>query len=192
MTGVVHGDRVRIDDGATVGYGTFEEPTRIGDDATIRSGSILYGDVTVGDGFTTGHDVLVREGTTIGDDVLLGTKTVVDGETGIGSHVSLQTGVYLPTGTTVGDNVFLGPRAVFTNDEYPIRRETALRGPTVEDGASIGANATLLPGVTVGEEAFVAAGAVVTDDVPAGTLAVGTPARIRPLPEPLEGGNQLA
>ena len=189
---VVLGEACTIDDDATVGHGEFDEPTRIGDEATIRAGSIVYGDVTIGDEFATGHDVLVREGTTIGDDVLVGTKTVIDGQTTIGSHVSLQTNVYIPTQTTIGDNVFIGPSAALTNDEYPIRTDADLEGPTIEDGASIGANATLLPGVTIGENAFVAAGAVVTDDVPADSLAVGTPATIRDLPEPLEGPNEIA
>ncbi|NUB93957.1 N-acetyltransferase [Haloterrigena sp. SYSU A558-1] len=192
MSEFVHGEDCTVDDDATVGYGEFDEPTRVGDGATIRAGSIVYGDVTIGDEFTTGHDVLVREGTTMGDDVLVGTKTVIDGQTTIGSHVSLQTNVYIPTETTIGDNVFIGPSAALTNDEYPIRTDNGLEGPTIEDGASIGANATLLPGVTVGENAFVAAGSVVTEDVPPDTLAVGTPATVQALPEPLEGANQIA
>jgi acetyltransferase-like isoleucine patch superfamily enzyme len=189
---VVRGDGCTIDETATVGYGEFDAPTRIGDDATIRAGTIVYGDVSIGDGFATGHDALIREGTTIGDDVLVGTKTVVDGTTTIGSHVSLQTDVYVPAETTIGRNVFVGPSAVLTNDEYPVRTDDGLEGPTIEDGASIGANATLLPGVTVGENAFVAAGAVVTEDVPPDSLAMGTPATVRPLPEQLEGPNRLA
>nr|WP_290812371.1 acyltransferase [Halovivax sp.] len=92
----------------------------------------------------------------------------------------------------MGSNVFVGPGAVLTNDQYPIRRDVDLEGPTIEDGASIGANATILPGVTIGENAFVAAGSVVTDDVPPDTLAVGAPASTRTLPETLEGPNQLA
>ena len=186
------GDGCTIDAEATIGYGEFDVPTSIGDDATIRAGTIVYGDVEIGDGFTTGHDVLLREATTIGDDVLGGTKTVVDGETTIGSHVSLQSCVYVPTETTIGSNVFVGPGAVLTNDAYPIRTEAELAGPTLADGASIGANVTILPGVTVGENSFVAAGAVVTEDVPPDSLAVGAPARQRTLPEPLEGPNQLA
>ncbi len=181
-----------VDDDVTIGYGEFDEPPVIGDEATIRAGTIIYGDVTIGDGFATGHGVLVREQTTIGDDVLVGTKTVIDGETTIGSHVSLQTNVYVPTRTTIADNVFIGPSATLTNDEYPVRTDDGLAGPTVEEGASIGANATVLPGVTIGSNAFVAAGAVVTEDVPPETLAVGAPAKPRSLPEPLEGPNQLA
>jgi acetyltransferase-like isoleucine patch superfamily enzyme len=100
--------------------------------------------------------------------------------------------VYVPPYTTIGDHVFVGPRAVLTNDRYPVRTDDDLRGPTVEDHVSIGANATILPGVTVGERSFVAAGAVVTRDVPPDTLAVGVPAEHEPLPEHLAGGNEIA
>ena len=187
------GTNRHIDDGATVGYvhDADAPPADIGDDATVRAGTIVYADTTIGDGFTTGHNALVREDTTIGDDVLVGTDTTIDGSTAIGSHVSLQTGVYVPTRTTIGDRVFVGPRAVLTNDPYPVRRKADLAGPTLDDGVSVGANATLLPGITVGEGAFVAAGAVVTEDVPAETLAVGVPASHEPLPEDLTGANEL-
>ena len=192
MSQFVHGDDCTVDDDVTISHGEFDEPTQIGDGATIRAGSIIYGDVTIGDEFTTGHDVLIREGTAIGDDVLVGTKTVIDGQTTVGSHVSFQTNVYVPTETTIESNVFVGPGAVLTNDEDPIRTDDGHEGPTIEAGASVGANATVLPGVTVGENAFVAAGAVVTEDVPPDTLAVGTPATVQALPEPLEGANQIA
>ncbi|MFC6726266.1 DapH/DapD/GlmU-related protein, partial [Halobium palmae] len=135
-------------------HGGDGEPTVVGDGATVRSGSILYEDVTVGEGLTTGHNVLIREHTAIGDDVVVGTNTVVDGWTEIGSNVSLQTGVYVPSYTKIGDRVFVGPRAVLTNDPYPIRQEVDLVGPTIEDDASVGANATVLPGVTIGEGSF--------------------------------------
>jgi acetyltransferase-like isoleucine patch superfamily enzyme len=173
------------------GAGDGTAPPHVGRDATIRSGTIIYDDVVVGDRFTTGHNVLVREETTIGDDVLVGTNTVIDGRTTVGSRVSLQTRVYVPSETTVGDDVFVGPGAVLTNDPYPVRTEVELRGPTIENHASIGANATLLPGVTVGEGAFVAAGAVVTRDVPPATLAVGSPAVHRELPPELQGRNDI-
>lgn len=183
-----------IDDGATVGYEYDSDtaPTVIGADGTVRAGTIIYCDVTIGDDFRTGHNALIREQTTIGDDTLVGTATVIDGYSEIGSHVSLQTGVYVPSHTTIESNVFLGPHVVLTNDPYPVRTEGELAGPTVEEGASVGANATLLPGVTVGENAFVAAGAVVVEDVPPDTLAVGVPAAHYPLPAELQGGNTLA
>lgn len=172
-------------------YDGWARSTRLGKNATVRSGSVVYTDVTAGDGFTTGHNVLVREHTDIGDDVLVGTNSVVDGTTTIGSNVSLQTGVYVPSHTTIGDRVFVGPGAVMTNDPYPIRQDVELVGPTLESDVSIGANATILPGVTVGEGSFVAAGAVVTTDVPPGSLVVGAPGRISPLPDGFGSENRL-
>lgn len=176
---------------ATVGY-EYAEGTRdpvVGVDPTIRSGTIVYDDVVVGDRFSTGHFALIRERTEIGDDVLVGTRSTIDGDTTVGSDVSLQTGVYVPTETTIGDHVFVGPNAVLTNDPYPLRREMELDGPELEDHVSVGANATVLSGVSIGRGSFVAAGAVVTRDVPERTLAVGVPATHEPLPEPLQGGN---
>lgn len=188
------GRHAEIDGGATIGYEYADDagPVDIADNAMIRSGSIIYGDVQIGSEFTTGHDVIVREDSTVGDRVTLGTKTVVDGSVEIGSNVSVQTGVYLPPGTTIGDNVFIGPRAVFTNDPYPVRQEVELEGPTVEDHVSIGANATVLPSVTVGRGSFVAAGTVVDRDIPADTLALGVPAEHRALPDHLAAPNAIA
>lgn len=187
------GENVTLDEPRRVGYVHDESapPAVIGDDSTIRAGTVVYADVTIGDRFQTGHDALVREETSIGDDVLLGTKSVIDGRTTIGSNVSIQTGVYVPSETTIGDDVFIGPHAVLTNDPYPVRTEADLEGPTLENGVSVGANATILPGVTVGEGAFVAAGAVVTDDVGAEELAVGSPASTEPLPNNLQQPNSI-
>ena len=191
MTGLRAGERCEIDAGATISYEYSSDAgrTRIGDDAVVRHGTIIYADVSIGDGFVTGHDAIVREHTTIGDDVLVGTKTVIDGRSEIGDDVSMQTGVYVPTETTIGDDVFLGPHAVLTNDPYPLRTDHDVVGPTIEDGVSLGANTTILPDVTVGARSFVAAGAVVTEDVPPDSLAVGAPARFRELPPELRGGN---
>jgi acetyltransferase-like isoleucine patch superfamily enzyme len=134
---------------------------------------------------------LVREETTLGADVLIGTQAVIDGATTVGDGVSMQTGVYIPRETTIGDRVFLGPNATLLNDPYPVRQDVDLVGPTLEDGVSVGANATILPGVAVGEGAFVAAGAVVTVDVPPRRLVAGVPGRTRPLPDELTGKNDL-
>lgn len=187
------GANAEIDADVTIGYEhqPNAEPPVLGDRAVVRSGSIIYTDVEIGDDLITGHDVLIREETTIGDSVIVGTQTVIDGKTTIGSDVSLQTGVYIPQETTIGDNVFIGPKAVLTNDPYPVRGENDLVGPVIEDGVSIGANATLLPGVTVGRGSFVAAGSVVTKDVPPETLAIGSPAEHRALTPELTPENTL-
>ncbi|MFW6003483.1 MAG: acyltransferase [Halanaeroarchaeum sp.] len=185
------GSDVTIDQGATVGYRHREDadPTIVGDGTHLRSGTVVYADVELGEGFTTGHRALVREHTAVGPSTLLGTGSVLDGHVTVGAHVSIQTNVYVPTRTAIGDRVFLGPGAVLTNDPYPLRQAVDLVGPTLEDDVTVGANATVLPDVTIGERSFVAAGAVVTDDVPPETLVVGTPGEHRPLPESLQGGN---
>jgi len=153
-----------------VDYADGSEDPIIGNDTTIRAQSIIYNDVVIGDRFETGHNVVIREHTVIGDYVLIGTNVAIDGHTSIGSQVRIQTGAYVPTATTIGDRVFIGPHAVLTNDRYPLRETAELVGPVIADDVSIGANSTILPGVTVGQGAFVAAGAVVTTDVTEHTL----------------------
>ncbi|AGB15624.1 isoleucine patch superfamily enzyme, carbonic anhydrase/acetyltransferase [Halovivax ruber XH-70] len=193
MVRTEQGDNCHVDADVTLGYEYDDNTgaTTLGDDVVVRAGSIVYGDVALGDGVQTGHDVLIREQTTVGAETIVGTKTVIDGRSSIGSNVSLQTGVYVPSETSIGDNVFVGPRAVLTNDPYPVRKDVSLEGPTLESSVSVGANATILPGVTIGERSFVAAGAVVTEDVPPDTLAIGAPAQFESLPEQLVGTNNL-
>jgi len=176
---------VEVADTAIVGvqYTEASEPPTIGPDSTIRDGTIVYNDVKAGSGLQTGHHALIREQTVLGKDVLVGTQVVIDGATAVGNNVSMQTGVYVPQDTDIGSDVFLGPNATLLNDTYPaISRDASLVGPEIKDGARIGANTTILPGVSVGQEAFVAAGAVVTEDVSHKTLAIGVPAETRPLP----------
>lgn len=163
----------------------------IGQDAIIRSNSVIYNDVEIGDNFKTGHGVTIREKTKIGDNVLIGTNSVVEGHCTIGSNVSIQSNVYIPTNTSIEDYVFIGPCACFTNDKYPIRIDFELKGPNIRRGASIGANSTFLSNVEVGEGAMVAAGAIVTSDVPPYFLAIGAPARIKPLPKHLKTLNKI-
>ena len=91
----------------------------IGDYATIRTGTIIYSDVSIGHSFSTGHNVLVREKTTIGNHVSLGTNVIIEGNCSIGDHTNLQSLVYIPTNATIGSNGFIGPNAVLTNDKYP-------------------------------------------------------------------------
>lgn len=163
----------------------------VGDNAVIRSNSIIYMDVVIGNNLRTGHNILIRENTTVGNNVLIGTNTIIDGHTTIGSNISIQGNVYIPLNVTIEDNVFIGPCAVLTNDKYPVRKKSGLKGPILRRGASIGANATLLPGVEIGEGAMVAAGALVARDVPPWKLAIGFPAKIKDLPEELRTINNI-
>lgn len=155
----------------------------IGKNAVLRTGTIIYCMVTIGDNFSTGHNVIIREKTTIGDNTAIGTATIIEGTTKIGSNVRIQSMVFIPTNTEIGDNVFIGPNSVLTNDRYPPFGRPALIGPVLEDNTTIGANVTILPGVCIHEGAAVAAGSIVTKDVPAGMLALGAPARFRELPK---------
>lgn len=168
---------------------------KIGDNAIIRSGTIIYSDVKIGNDFKTGHNVVIRECTDIGNNVLIGTNTVIDGHTKIGNNVSIQSNVYIPTDVIIEDNVFIGPCSVLTNDKYPIRKGSKsrrepkireLKGPILRKGATIGANSTILPGVEIGEGSMIAAGAVVTNNVPPWRLAIGVPANIIDLPDGLK------
>ena len=188
------GDNCVIQEGAIIGFRYREEcsPARLGHNAVIRAGTIIYADVEIGDDFKTGHFVLIREDTHIGSRAIIGTGTVIDGYTEIGSFVKIESRVYIPTHTKIGSHVFIGPGAVLTNDKYPLRRrdEYEPHGPEIEDNVTIGANATILPGIRIGEGAMVGAGSVVTHDVPPWSLAIGVPARFHPLPENLREGNK--
>jgi len=174
-----------------VEYSPNSKPPVIGKNHTIRSNSIIYNDVVIGDNFRTGHNVVIRENTNIGDDVLIGTNTVIEGDVIIGNDVSIQSNVYIPTNSVIEDNVFIGPCACFTNDKYPVRINYELQGPKVRRGASIGGNTTFLSNVEVGEGSIVAAGAIVIHSVPPFYLAIGTPARIKPLPDHLKVPNRF-
>ena len=156
---------------------TGKRSTVIGERCLVRSGAAIYSNVTLGNDVSLGHNALVRENVTIGNGSKLGTNSVVDGSSKIGDHVSIQTGVYVCTYSTIEDSVFLGPCCVFTNDKYITQKPFKLVGPTVKKGASIGANALLFPGVTVGEGAVVGSQAMVNHDVPPRTIFVGVPAK---------------
>jgi acetyltransferase-like isoleucine patch superfamily enzyme len=148
---------------------------KIGESVIIRSGVVIYEDVEVGDGTEFGHGVLVRELTKIGRGVRIGTQTIIEREVKIGDRAWIQSMVYIPNGTVIEEDVFVGPNAVITNDRYPPSRR--LTPVVIRRGAVIGANATLVAGIEVGEGAVVAAGAVVTKDVPPGVVVAGVPAR---------------
>jgi acetyltransferase-like isoleucine patch superfamily enzyme len=122
----------------------------------------------------------VLDGTRIGEDANICDHVFIEGGVTVGDHVTIKSGVQLWEGVTLEDDVFVGPNATFTNDPFPRskRRPERFAKTLVRAGASIGANATILPGVTVGVQALVGAGAVVTHDVPPHSIAVGNPARI--------------
>ena len=148
---------------------------KIEKECIIRSGSVIYENVIMKDHVRTGHNVLIREGSIIGEDSLIGTGTILDGSVKIGNRVKIQSNVYLPHLTTVEDDVFIAPNVCFTNDPYPQSRK--LTGVKIGKEAIICANATLLPGIRIGERSVVGAGSVVTEDVPQDSVVLGNPAR---------------
>lgn len=146
----------------------------------IHDSAEVHSTAVVGDGTNIWNWTKVREGARIGGGCNIGIGVYVDTEVTIGDGCKIQNGALIYRGVSVGDNVFIGPHATFTNDLYPRAHNADWRlVPTeVHDGASIGANATIVCGTTLGKHCMVAAGAVVTKDVPAHALVMGHPARI--------------
>jgi acetyltransferase-like isoleucine patch superfamily enzyme len=182
--GVVFGDDVVVEDFCVVGCPPRgAEPgelvTRIGDGAVIRSHTVIYAGNVIGAGFQTGNKANLRESNEIGDRVSVGTLSVVEHHVRIGSGVRIHTQVFVPEYTVLEDGCWLGPNVVLTNAKYPqspgVKDE--LRGAVVRRGAIVGANATLLPGIVVGERALIGAGSVVTRNVEPGGVWAGNPAR---------------
>ena len=186
------GENTLIDPGAVVGYGFSPgmEPARIGAYGHIRHGTIIYPGVTAGDRLQTGHYAMIRENTVLGDHVVVGTNTVIDGATTIGDFVKIESACYIPTHVTIGTRVFLGPGVILTNDRYPLRQRDTYRpeGPILEDNVTLGGGAVVCPGIRIGAGSFIAAGAIVTKDVPPKSLVVGH-GRIEPLPPQLNEPN---
>jgi len=157
-----------------------ELATTIGEGAVIRSHTVIYAGNVIGTGLQTGNKVNIRESNEIGDDVSIGTLSVIEHHVQIASRVRIHTQVFVPEFSVLEEGCWLGPNVVLTNAKYPQSPgvKDRLAGPVIRRGARIGANATILPGVVVGEDALVGAGAVVTRDVPPGAVVAGNPARI--------------
>jgi UDP-2-acetamido-3-amino-2,3-dideoxy-glucuronate N-acetyltransferase len=142
-----------------------------------------YADISeceIGEGTRIWQFVVVLKGAKIGKDCNICAHTLIEGNVVIGDRVTVKSGVQIWDGSVIGNDVFIGPNATFSNDPFPRTKvyQAKYRGVTIRDGASVGANATLLPGITIGEKAMVGAGAVVTKDVPPGAVMVGNPAKI--------------
>ena len=143
---------------------------------------VISDDAVIGPNSRIGNFVFIRDHTTIGDHCTIGSYSDIEGEVRIGDFVSLQSGCYLTRGVVIEDEVFCGPRVTTMNDKHISHRRPSLifdrRAPRIMRAARIGGGAVLCPGVTIGENAFVAAGSVVTRDVPDGAMVMGNPARI--------------
>ncbi len=141
---------------------------------------VISPDVVIGEGTRIGNFVLVREGTSIGAGCTIGSYVDIEGDVSIGSNVSLQSGCYITRGVTIEDDVFCGPRIVTMNDKRMTYRRPVMtfvrNAPRILRAARVGGGSVLLPGVTIGENALVGAGSVVTHDVPDFAIVRGNPA----------------
>ena len=156
-------------------------PTEIGDGTIVSTGAIVFAGTRIGARVILGDQSCVRERVTVGDDVVLGRGSLVENDTTIGALTKIQAEAYITAHSTLEENVFIAPCVVTTNDNFmgrTERRHELMAGPTIRRGARVGGGAILCPGVEIGEEAFVGAGAVVTKDVPPRVIVVGNPARV--------------
>jgi acetyltransferase-like isoleucine patch superfamily enzyme len=145
----------------------------------VCAGAIVFASARVGPGAVVGDQAYVRERAVVGAGSVVGRGACLDNDVTVGERVSLQTGVYITAFSTVEDDVFVGPCAMTTNDNTMNRHDGAhvLRGATLRRACRVGGGAVLVPGIEIGEEAFVAAGALVTRDVPPRVVVMGNPAR---------------
>jgi acetyltransferase-like isoleucine patch superfamily enzyme len=196
--GTVLGDGVKILEGAVVGKqptlsprSTAKReplpPAAIGDGTIVSTGAVVFAGSTIGARVILGDQSCVRERVRVGDDVVLGRGSLIENDTSVGARTKIQADAYITAYSTLEDDVFIAPCVVTTNDNFmgrTERRHDLIKGPTIRRGARVGGGAILCPGVEIGEDAFVGAGAVVTKDVAARMLVFGNPARvIRPVAE---------
>jgi acetyltransferase-like isoleucine patch superfamily enzyme len=192
------GEGVKVLEGAVVGKqptlsprstAKREElpPAELGNGAVVSTGAIVFAGTRIGARVILGDQSCVRERVTIGDDVVVGRGSLIENDTTIGALTKIQADAYITAYSVVEESVFIAPCVVTTNDIFmgrTERRHDLVKGPTIRRGARVGGGAILCPGVEIGEEAFVGAGAVVTKNVPARKIVVGNPARVlRDVPE---------
>jgi acetyltransferase-like isoleucine patch superfamily enzyme len=163
-----------------VGKGEGELETLIGDNAVIRSHTVIYAGNNIGANFQTGHQVTIRECNTIGNNVSIGTGSCIEHHIQIEDEVRLHSQVFVPEFSILEKGCWIGPNVVITNAKYPRSKNVKeyLKGAVIKKNAKIGANSTLLPGITVGENALIGAGSAVVRDVPNGKVIAGNPGRI--------------
>ena len=189
--GTVIGEDCEVQDGAVLGkppklarHSTASReappPLVIGDGAVICCRAIVFAGATIGAGAIVGDQAYVRERAVLGDGSVVGRGSAVDNDVTIGARVRIQTDVYVTADTIIEDDVFVGPGVCMTNDSTMARHDAGypVVGPRLRRACRVGGGVVLCPAVEIGEEAFVAAGAVVTRDIAPRAVAMGVPARV--------------
>ncbi len=176
------GENVTIEEYCIIGVpvkGQENAKTIIGNNAHIRSHTVIYAGNKIGNNFTTGNKANIREFNEIGNDVSIGTLSVVEHHVVIKNGVRIHTQVFIPEYSILEDNSWIGPNAVITNAKYPQSPDVKenLKGAHIKSNAKIGANSTLLPGIVIGENSLIGAGSVVTGDIGNGMIYAGNPAQ---------------
>ncbi|MBS3975461.1 MAG: N-acetyltransferase [Syntrophomonadaceae bacterium] len=161
-------------------------PLAIGNGTIIGTGAVIYAGTAIGENCLVADLASIREKCVIADYVIVGRGVAVENQVTIGSYTKIQTGAYITAYTTIEDQVFIAPMVTTTNDNFMGRtkeRFKTIKGPTIKKAARVGGGSITLPGVTIAQESFIAAGALVTKDTEPGTVYKGLPARpVRPVP----------
>jgi acetyltransferase-like isoleucine patch superfamily enzyme len=190
--GTVLGDGVKVLENAVVGKQPTLSPrstarreplapAELGEGTIVSTGAVVFAGARLGRRVIVGDQACVRERVELGDDVVVGRGSLVENDTTVGALTKIQAHAYITAYSTLEENVFIAPCVVTTNDNFmgrTERRHELVAGPTIRRGARVGGGAILCPGVEIGEEAFVGAGAVVVKDVPPRVVVVGNPARV--------------
>lgn len=181
---VKKGKNFKIEDFCIIGLlpkvGLKDDKTIIGNNAYIRSHSVIYAGNKIGNDFFCGHGVTIRESNVIGNHVSIGSGCIIEHHISIADNVRLHSGVFVPEFSELEEGCWLGPNVVLTNAVHPLcyKVKNCLKGPIIKKNAKIGANATILPHVVIGENSLIGAAAVVANDIPANSVAVGNPAKV--------------
>lgn len=187
-TAVIHpnvrlGQNVTVEDFCVIGApykGWNGEETVIGDNAVIRSHTVIYAGNQIGNNFQTGNKTNIRELNQIGNDVSIGTLSVVEHHVVLEDGVRIHSQAFVPEYSVLKRGAWIGPATVLTNARFPLHPEAkhTLQGVTIGEQAKVGANCTLLPGVSIGSRSLIGAGSLVASDIPEGVIAFGQPARV--------------